>query len=384
MNIRIRKYLLFTIILCSIYVLGSRKNTHVPLLQNQNTSIIQDSLILTEDGPYIFHTENGLDILEISEGNYTKKSFSRDSSFMVQSENGKHQFKVKLHPIKRPDWQYEQPEKMVIISDPHGNMDAFVSILKSAGIIDNKYNWIYGNGHLVVNGDVFDRGIDVLPIFWLIYKLEDEASNAGGAVHFLYGNHEDIVLQNDNRYLEEKYNHLAGKLNMEHCKLWGTDTELGYWLSTRNTIELIDSNMIVHAGISKEFLDKNYSIPFVNKTVSKYIFQSWSEREKNSDAEFLLFMEGPMWYRNMVDNDEDYSPIDESIVDKILEHYNINRIFVGHTVLDEVTSFFHGKVIGINVDNEENMKNNRSRGILIEDGIYLIYDNPENNKKWIP
>ena len=37
----------------------------------------------------------------------------------------------------------------------------------------------------MVIGDIFDRGKDVPQIFWLFYKLEDEAAKAGGTVSFL-------------------------------------------------------------------------------------------------------------------------------------------------------------------------------------------------------
>ena len=64
-------------------------------------------------------------------------------------------------------------------------------------MIDADYNWIFGTNQLVIIGDVFDRGVDVLPIYWLIYKLEKEAEDAGGKVTFLIGNHETMVLGND-------------------------------------------------------------------------------------------------------------------------------------------------------------------------------------------
>ncbi len=39
---------------------------------------------------------------------------------------------------------------------------------------------------MIVISDVFDRGKDVLPIFWLMYKLEQEAKKDAGGVMTFY------------------------------------------------------------------------------------------------------------------------------------------------------------------------------------------------------
>lgn len=69
----------------------------------------------------------------------------------------------------------------------HGRFDLFAAILKTGEVINDKYEWIYGSNHLVIDGDIFDRGADVLPILWLIYKLEFEAKAVGGRVTTILG-----------------------------------------------------------------------------------------------------------------------------------------------------------------------------------------------------
>ena len=71
------------------------------------------------------------------------------------------------------------------MSDPHGRLDCVVSLLQGNGIIDENLNWNYDSNHLMILGDIFDRGDDVTQILWLIYKLEQEAAQAGGCVSFL-------------------------------------------------------------------------------------------------------------------------------------------------------------------------------------------------------
>lgn len=72
------------------------------------------------------------------------------------------------------------------MSDPHGRLDCVISLLQGNGVINDNYQWNFGSNHLVIIGDIFDRGKDVLQIFWLFYKLEDEAVKAGGHVSFLW------------------------------------------------------------------------------------------------------------------------------------------------------------------------------------------------------
>lgn len=206
------------------------------------------------DGPYIHYDDDGLAIIRVLDGEPEIGPLLPDEPFEVTSSDGIHRFEVSLRKVTVPDCFYPEQEKITVLSDPHGNMDAFVSILLSAGIMDNDYNWLYGDGHFVLLGDIFDRGPDVLPIFWLVYKLSADAEQAGGMVHFLPGNHESMVLTGDLRYTFPKYTSLAEKLGIEYQELWTPDWVLGEWLSTRNFIEHIGRNVFTHAGLNVKIL----------------------------------------------------------------------------------------------------------------------------------
>lgn len=190
---------------------------------------------LSADGPYVLYQPDGKTrVISVDKkGKITDTTYvalPEDFTLHVVDHKGRFPFDVKLHPVKRPDWQYRQPEKVFVMSDPHGRLDCVISLLQGNGVIDKNYNWSFGSNHLMVIGDIFDRGKDVPQIFWLFYKLEDEAAKAGGTVSFLLGNHEPLVLANDLRYTKDKYKVLAQKLNMDYPKLFGPDTELGKWL----------------------------------------------------------------------------------------------------------------------------------------------------------
>jgi hypothetical protein len=117
--------------------------------------------------------------------------------------------------------------------------------------MDSAYNWIFGDGHLVLTGDFFDRGDQVTEVLWLIYSLEDKAKAVGGYVHFVLGNHEIMNLSGDLRYLHPKYVQNTVLLNEDYMgSLYGESSEIGRWLRTKNIVEKVGTILFAHAGIS--------------------------------------------------------------------------------------------------------------------------------------
>jgi len=83
-------------------------------------------------------------------------------------------------------------EKIVAVGDLHGDYENFITILRGTKLIDYNNHWIGGKTHLVQIGDVMDRGDYAKKIFDLLMRLEKEAEEAGGKVHALIGNHEEM------------------------------------------------------------------------------------------------------------------------------------------------------------------------------------------------
>ena len=333
---------------------------------------------LSADGPYVLYQPDGkIRVISIDvKGKITDNTYPtlpKDFTLHVTDHKGNYPFDVKLHPIRRPDWQYAQPAKVFVMSDPHGRLDCVISLLRGNGIIDKNYKWSFGNNHLMIIGDIFDRGKDVPQIFWLFYKLEDEAAQAGGHVSFMLGNHEPMVLANDLRYTKGKYKLLAEKLGVEYPRLFAPDTELGRWIGTRNTMQIIGNDLYVHAGLGKQFYDHNLNIPTVNEEVSKALFMNKKERKALSPlTAFLYGNDGPIWYRGLVRKDAKYHPMPQDSLQMVMERYKARHIIVGHTIFKDISTFYNGKVIGVNVDNKENRKKKRGRAILITNGTYYV------------
>lgn len=347
-----------------------------------NSNRHEGETTLTADGPYIIYNEDGSArvITVTPKGKIKDKTVAdlpADYSFNVVSHDGKHKFRVSLHKFQRPAWQYAQPDRMFVMSDPHGNLDCVVSLLQGNGVIDKKYHWSFGRNKLVVVGDIFDRGNDVMQIYWLLYKLEEEAAEAGGSVDVMLGNHEPMVLMNDLRYTRKKYTMLADMLGIKYPELFGRDSEMGRWISSRNTIIKVGDCLFVHAGLSKQFYDMNMTIPTANAEMAKGLYKRRKERKETSPLVYFLHGSyGPIWYRGMVKDDKKYSPLAADTLQMILDRYAVKRIIVGHTVFSDITTFYGGRVIGVNVDNEENRKAGRGRAILISGNhVFVVGDN---------
>lgn len=107
--------------------------------------------------------------------------------------------------------------------------------------------------------------------------------------------------------------------------------------------------------------------------MSEVLFLKNKKRKQVSPLHaFLYGNEGPIWYRGLVRTDEKYKPCTSDTLQMILQKYDVDHIIVGHTIFKDISTFYDGKVIGVNVNNKENRKKRRGRGILIEQGTYYI------------
>jgi hypothetical protein len=92
-------------------------------------------------------------------------------------------------------------ERVVAIGDLEGAYEKYLDMLRTAGLIDDRGDWIGGRAHLVQLGDVPDRGPNSRAIMDHLMRLERQAQRAGGRVHALIGNHEAMNVEGDLRYV---------------------------------------------------------------------------------------------------------------------------------------------------------------------------------------
>jgi len=160
---------------------------------------------------------------------------------------------------------YNSVDSLSAISDIHGEYDTYINLLKACRIIDDKLNWIFGEGHLVILGDAFDRGDKVTQILWHLFGLEKQAEKAGGMVHVLLGNHELMIFGNDESYMHEKYRTVEEIFQVKYSDLYSVNSVLGKWLRSKPIVITINDILFVHAGISIEMVDRKLKIEQINR-----------------------------------------------------------------------------------------------------------------------
>ncbi|WP_431293388.1 metallophosphoesterase [Pedobacter sp. P26] len=321
------------------------------------------------DGPYVVYSPDSILVSRVVAGKSVLERFPSKAkgskNIDVKFEgNGDWNFIVALKPeLKIEPSEFAQPEKMFIVSDIEGEFEGFRKLLVANKIINEKYEWTFGKGHLVICGDLFDRGLSVTESIWLIYKLEGLAKAAGGYVHTILGNHDIMNLSGDLRYVQPKYMESAKILGVDYLSLYGVDSELGKWLRTKNTIEKIGDNLCMHAGVSPVINSLGLSVADINKLCRPY-YDKVKVLKGVGDAKIDPFFKGEsslFWYRGYF-----FDPkATEAEVLETLRVFGVKRIVVGHTIVPENIGFYYGgKVLGIDV----NRHSGDHQGALFEDG----------------
>lgn len=323
------------------------------------------------DGPYVSYKTDKIYVRYIVE-NAGVKRVQQDSVAVADKagitlnvltdEPGK-TFTVKLKSeLQNEKTEYGGISKRFIVSDIEGNFRAFRQLLQANKVIDSSFNWIFGNGHLVLTGDFVDRGNQQNEVLWLIYALEDKAKAAGGYVHYVLGNHEIMNMSGDLRYLHAKYMEHANLLQENFVSLYGENTELGRWLRTKNVVEKIGDILFCHAGISGPVNSLDLSTAKINKLVRPY-YPDTTYKYSTPEAEVLYSDWGPFWYRGYYYG----TKATASQVDSTLSMYKVKHIATGHTVVaDTISVLYNGKVINTDVHHAKG----HTEAMLIENGQY--------------
>jgi hypothetical protein len=216
-------------------------------------------------------------------------------------------------------------------------------------------------------GDIFDRGDEVTELLWFIHSLQKKAHEADGNVHLLLGNHELMNLVNDDRYISDKYFFLSLKTGVAYSETFGKSYELGKWLRSLNTMIKINDILFVHAGISREMLERNLSIQEVNAGMRQFL--AFDADTTNQDLlNFLTGETGPLWFRGFSHEASDQDQESSDNFEKIMEYYNAKRIIVGHTPAQKFRVYFDNRLIYVDVSSAEG--NMDEKALLIENNNY--------------
>lgn len=260
------------------------------------------------------------------------------------------------------DDQWQDVERIVAVGDIHGDYRHFIEVLRDAGIINRRGNWIAEETHFVQLGDLPDRGPDTDKIIEHMQKLERQARRSGGMVHALIGNHEAMNIYGDLRYVhpgeyaalksrrarrlrDNLYTQAVSRLELfdpefvadrahrqqfdedyplgfvEHRMAWNADGDFGSWVLAHNTMIKINRVLFLHGGIAPDVL--SMSITEINNQIRSELSGNLAQASGLTESET-----GPLWYRGLANNDAE---TEQAHVDAVLAHFAVDHIVIAHT-----------------------------------------------------
>jgi len=273
-------------------------------------------------------------------------------------------------------------DRIVAVGDLHGDIEGFKKIIGPDGVklIDAQDRWVGGKAHLVQTGDIMDRGDYAKDIFDLIRRLEKEAAAAGGMVHFLIGNHEELniigwsfihnyVTVNQFKdflpkdYVESKeakFKEKAGN-GGDTSKLWEElarddaarlyytrtfNKDYGKWIAEHNAVIKINDIVFLHAGFSEAF--SNWKMETINSVLTKELKRVIDDNEylggptlsSVRNTRIVYQSKGPLWHRDLVANDE---ALMQDEFTRILANLGAKYMVVAHTPLQSAVAMEYMK-----------------------------------------
>lgn len=325
------------------------------------------------DGPYVFREPGGYAaarMLENDDGwrlRWQQLPASPRSRLVVQVDNpARTRFEVALRAPAEPVSAdvLRNPSRLLMLSDIEGQFDRFVALLQAQGVIDGNLHWAYGDGHVALAGDFVDRGDHVIPLLWLIYRLEHEAQRAGGRVHYVLGNHETMGLNGNAESWPPRMLASAQALGRRGpSRVFAADSVLGQWLRSKPVIARIGDHLVVHGGISEAFLRTRLSVDEANT-----LARPWLDRRRvfmPANVQPVLGRAGVTRYRGLADADEQREADVVAHLRAVTRRFGVRRVAIGHTISPDIVLAHDGLLLRLDVHHKRQV----GQAALYEDGV---------------
>lgn len=172
-----------------------------------------------------------------------------------------------------------------IIGDIHGQYKKLVRLLQEEHLIGHDLKWCGGTATLWFMGDFVDRGADGIPVIDLVMRLQAEATQAGGCVASVLGNHEMLLLA------AYRFGRRSTGLGSNFISRWkqngGNRKDLARltlqhleWLANLPLMALVADRLLLHAD-APFYIKQGQSVEEVNLTIGKMLHRSdalaWEE-----------------------------------------------------------------------------------------------------------
>lgn len=294
---------------------------------------------------------------------------------------------------------------IVAIGDLHGDYDAYIALMQSAGLVDAKGRWTGGKTIFVQTGDIPDRGPQTRKIIDHLMKIEKAARRKGGAVIALVGNHEAMNVTGDLRYVvpgeyaefatrnskrtrDAYYKANSEKLAafyrasnpaltdeevraafdadaplgyLEHRAAWRPAGAVGAWIASHDAMRVVGDTLFLHGGVSADYVP--LAVAEINERVRAALMAG--------GGEILTDERGPLWYRGNIAP----TPESEAEVAAALAAYGVKRIVVGHTPqLSGIAGFHGGRVVAIDTGISRSYGGAKSYLKIGAEGVIAVND----------
>ncbi len=270
------------------------------------------------------------------------------------------------------------------IGDIHADMDALKRILVGLKLVDQNLNWIGGDAELVTLGDHLDRGPSSRPVLDLLMRLESESKTSGGKVTNLIGNHEFMTADGHYGYAQggDTLGYRDFKLGVRgngYEKAFVGQTIYAQWFRARPAMYIVDDTLFVHAGVTEKML--NYSIDEINNLVTDWMrFAQGVGEQPHPSTIWVVQNDGPLWTTRLSYREDTFKrdkvnthllPVE--ILDRLLAHFKVKRVVVGHQPVEDMEKAVHHPVYGsrvVSVDTGISVSDNKIvSGFKLENGI---------------
>ncbi|HLL50345.1 MAG TPA: metallophosphoesterase family protein [Thermomicrobiales bacterium] len=163
-----------------------------------------------------------------------------------------------------------------VIGDIHGQREKLIDLMRGAGLIDAHDAWSGAESTLWFMGDLVDHGPDGIGVVELVIQLQKQASQAGGRVQVLLGNH-DVLLLAAHRFgtkpipgLDETFQGHWEECGGQTGDLEQLTPDHVRWLSGLPAMARQGDHLLVHAD-ALLYADHGQSIAEVNRALHELI-----------------------------------------------------------------------------------------------------------------